>query len=135
MAGPLRSASRVFIKERLTRGDSARAARLSYNELVSLSPSEIGSRWGARWMSLSGARKTTPKEVHRVQSALSRKDRADRREARATMRLRTEASRTEAAVLGLPEPTADYQKAHDAGALYRATHDERYREQFEEGSP
>jgi hypothetical protein len=125
---------RTFVKQRLERGTSARTVRESYNALVSQSPQQIESNWGKSWRKLSGQKPITAKQVHKIQSSLGRKARATRKEARAEMRLRTEATRTEAQVLGLPEPTVDYQKAHDAGALYRATHEERYREVFVEGS-
>ena len=42
--------------------------------------------------------------------------------------------KAERAELGLPPPP-DPIKAADAGMLYRLTHQERYREHFEEGSP
>ncbi len=126
--------SRAFIKERLARGDSAKAVREAHNALSKLTPSQIESRWGRRWKGLSGAPVTTPKEVHRVQSSLSRKERRTRKEVRAEFRIRGEAQADQARILGIPESGFDPQKAHDAGVMYRATEDERYREEFEEGS-
>lgn len=131
-----RTLSRKFIKIRMVAGDSAEAARVAHNALVELPPSQIEKRWnGKGWNGLSGAPKVTPRGVRRIQSALSRRQRQDRKESRAFFRARSEAERREARELGLEEPVTDHQKAHDAGVKFKATHDERYREGFEEGSP
>ncbi len=127
--------AQLFIKQRLVRGTGERAARESYNALTELSPSQIEERWGKAWRGLSGQPKLTPKETHRIYSALGRKDRAARAEARRSAKYRSEASQRMAEMYANPELAGDYQRARDAGTLYRATHDERYREQFEEGSP
>lgn len=126
--------SRTFIKRRLVHGIGEKAAREAHNALVDLSPTEIEFRWGKAYKGLSGQPKLTPKESHRVYSALSRKERAERTEARRSTRFRTEAMRRQEEYYGR-EFTGDYQTAQDAGTMYRATHDERYREDFEEGSP
>jgi hypothetical protein len=127
--------TRRFIKARMVSGDSAATARRVHNALAALPESVAVERWGWGARGLSGAAPVTPAEVHKVQSALSRKEREERRENRALMRMRSEADRTQARMLGLPEPGTDYQKAHDAGAEYRATNEERFRQVFEEGSP
>lgn len=127
--------TRNFVKERLARGDSAATIRRTHAHLISQPPSFFQNKEWGHYKGLSGADSLSPKEIHRIQSATSRRVRGERKQARATFRARTEASKAEARYLGLPEPTSDYQKAHDAGIEYRATNDERYREQFEEGSP
>ena len=130
----LRDASSRFLKARLVSGDSAATARRVHNALAALPESEAVARWGWGARGLSGASSVTPAEVHKVQSALSRREREERRENRALMRIRSDADRTQAGYLGLPEPGTDYQKAHDAGAEFRATNEERFRQVFEEGS-
>jgi hypothetical protein len=129
------TASRRFVKERLARGDSAATIRRTHNFLIAQPDSYFRTAEWGRWHGLSGAQPLTPKEIHKIQSATGRKARVARRETRATFRLRTEAEKAEAQFLGLPEPSTNYQRAHDAGIEYRATHEERYREAFAEGSP
>jgi len=128
------SPTRRFVKTRLEAGDSARTIRQTYNHIAAQPPSYFKSEEWGRWHGLSGAEPITAKEIHRIQSATSRKVRDERRENRASMRVHTESDFKTADYLGLPEPTVDYQEAHDAGMLYRATKDERYREIFTEGS-
>ncbi|HEV2316579.1 MAG TPA: hypothetical protein VGV89_03280 [Thermoplasmata archaeon] len=131
---PSEDIRRPFIKQRLRRGTSAREIRETFNFLVKLSAEEIERRWARGWGDLSGQEPTTSSEVHRVQSALGRKARTERREARREMRLKTEATKEEFRLLGLFEPSYDAQKAHDAGVMYRATREEKFREVFVEGS-
>jgi hypothetical protein len=126
---------RRFIKERLGRGDSARTVRLTVEHLVAQPKTFFATAEWRRWKALRGERPPSPADIHRVQSALGRKMREERKIVRAEFRGRTEADRNEALILGLEEPRVDFQAAHDAGILYRATHDEHYREVFTEGSP
>lgn len=133
--GGISEATRRFIKNRLISGDSAAAARKVHNLLTGLSETDAVRRWGWSAKGIVGAQPVTAKDVHRIQSALSKKERAERRETRARMRIRAEADRRQAEVLGLPAPSTDYQRAHDAGVLYRATHEEAFHRIFEEGSP
>jgi hypothetical protein len=127
--------ARTFIKQRLTRGTGERASREAYNALVRMSPDEIESHWGKAWRKLSGQKPLTAKESHRIYSSLGRKSREARTEARRSNLYRKEASQRMAEYYDNPDLAADPQRAQDAGTMYRATHDERYREVFEEGSP
>lgn len=139
------SMARRFIKTRLERGDSARAIRITFNALVDLSPKEIEQTWGiprrgggprrTALVKLSGHASITAKEIHKIQSALGRKARKARHEVRFEFKVRRMADEAQNEALGIHEPLIDYQRAHDAGVMYRATNDERYREEFEEGSP
>ena len=133
--GGISETTRRFIKNRLISGDSAATARKVHNLLAGLTESEAVRRWGWSAKGIVDAQPVTAKDVHRIQSALSKKERAERRETRARMRVRAEADRRQAEVLGLPAPSTDYQRSHDAGVLYRATHEEAFHRIFEEGSP
>ena len=133
--GGISEATRRFVKNRLISGDSAATARKVHDLLAGLTESEAVRRWGWSAKGIVGASPVTAKEVHKIQSALSKKERAERRETRALMRIRAEADRRQAEILGLPAPSTDYQRAHDAGVVYRATHEEVFRQVFEEGSP
>lgn len=125
---------RLFIKKQLKQGTSAKEVRDSFNALVRSKPEQIDTRWGKFWRRLSGLAEATAKEVHKFQSSLGRLARAERKTSRAEMAARTASQKLEATILGIPEPTIDAQKAHDAGVMFRATHDEKYREKFTEGS-
>ncbi|HYM40665.1 MAG TPA: hypothetical protein VEY12_11100 [Thermoplasmata archaeon] len=130
-----RELSRQFLKERLNRGTSQGVARDAHNALVKLSPRQIEDRWGYKWRGLSGAKPLTAEETHRIEKSRSRHQRESGRAAREEFRARTSADKKLAERLNLPEPEVDYQEAHDAGVLYRATEDEIQRQFFEEGSP
>jgi hypothetical protein len=130
------STPREYVKIRLRRGDSSWAIRAQINYLVAQPPSFFESRPWKRWRGLSGRKPLTAKEIHRIQSALGRKARAERKERRLEMRLRTSSAAAIAKARGEPGTTGDAQRAHDAGILYRVTGDETYKEIFEqEGSP
>ena len=131
----LSEASRRFIKNSLLSGTSARAVRETHNVLASVTPDEAVRRWGWSAKKVAGSRPVTAKEVHQIQSAMSKRERAERKANRDRMRIRMEADQREAQILGLTPPTSNYQKAHDAGVLFRATNEEHYRHDFEEGSP
>jgi hypothetical protein len=100
-----------------------------------MSPSRISARWGEDWRGLSGARPLSAKESHRIYSALGKKARLQRKERRESYHYRSKFERERAAANGLDESSVDYQEAHDAGVLYRATQDEQYREIWTRVSP
>jgi hypothetical protein len=130
------STPREYVKIRLRRGDSSGAIRVQINYLVAQPPSFFEPRQWRRWRGLSGQKPLTAKEIHRIQSALGRKVRAERKERRLEMRLLTSSAAAMAEARGEPGTTGDAQRAHDAGMLYRVTEDEAYKEIFEqEGSP
>jgi hypothetical protein len=136
---PLSRIARAFIEERLLRGDSQKTVRDTVNALRRHPATYfVGESW-TRWQGIRGRRKITTEDVYRVYNAL-RKNRSkttaytERKRLRETWKTETAAERALALDLGVPEPTRDKQLAHDAGILYKATKDERYREFFEEGS-
>jgi hypothetical protein len=129
------SLSHRFIRYALLRGHGERSARESLNELTKLSPSVIAGRVGKNWTELSGTQPLTPKETHRIYSALGRKARKERTEKRTILKRRSEDVRRQNNLLGIRESAPDYQAASDAGLIYRSTKDESYRADWEKVSP
>jgi len=135
---PLSRPVRAFIEERLLRGDSQRTVRDAVNALRKKPAAFLDQNW-PRWSAVVGKRKVSTADVYRCYDALrknhSKSDAyAERKRLRTAWRTETAAERSLAQDLGIPEPTRNKQVAHDAGVLYKATRDERYREFFEEGS-
>lgn len=131
----LSKASRRFIKNSLRSGTSARTVREAHNALIALTPEQAVKRWGYSAKKVAGSRPVTAKDIHKIQSAMSKSERAERKKNRDEMRGRKRSDEKQAAYYGHPAPTKDYQRIHDAGVLFRATNEEHYRHDFEEGSP
>ena len=141
MPRPIARPSRLFIEYKLSQGYSPSAILEAHNYLTrhhprdkfeieervyshrKLSKSDI-TRAYDRWR-VQGRRKPSSKEGIQL---LERKTRNQERIA--NYRLRVEQRES----LGLPPPPPPIQAA-DAGMVYRITHQERWREHFEEGSP
>jgi hypothetical protein len=141
MPRPIARASRQYLEFKFSQGYSPSAVRNAHNYLASnrtrepfpqeqrvyqhrtLSETDV-TRAYDRWR-VYGRRHPTSKEATQV---LERRTRNQERFA--SYRVKVE----ERTSLGLPAPPSPI-KAADAGMVYRVTHDERWKEYFEEGSP
>jgi hypothetical protein len=133
--------SRLYLESKFSQGYSPSAVREAHNYLAghrTQEPFPLEKRvHGHRKLSVPavlraydrwrvfGRRHSESKEATQLQERRTRNQ-----ERLATYRDKVEQRRT----LGLPAPPPPLQAA-DAGMVYRVTHEDRWREHFEEGSP